>query len=155
MECLGRSVSAKMASLVADPVLCPNCRQPIVARGQLGAVPHHWDELVYRCEPCGFGFSNATDPRQRRVIVRSPELNVPVSVRKGLKDALGKAVNTRNRRTKWWKCCSSRSEDAMTWTVARTLQQTGTLGRLIPKKLSESVSGEPFAGAVGRARGWC
>jgi len=132
-----------MASVVAEPVLCPNCGQPLVARGQLGAVPHHWDELVYRCETCGFGFSNAMDPRQRRVIVRYPEMNVPVRVRNGLEDALGRAVNTRNRRTKWWKCCSSRSEDALTWTVARTLEQTGTLEQLIPQKLSESVSGEP------------
>ena len=132
-----------MAIVVIEPVRCPSCGQLLVARGQLGVVPHHWNELVYRCEPCGVGYSNATEPRQRRVIVRSPEMNVPVSVRDGLEDALSRAVNTRNRRTKWWKCCSSRSEDALTWTVARALQESGKLERLIPPRLSEKVSGEP------------
>jgi hypothetical protein len=79
-------------------------------------------DCVYMCD-CGMGYSNARDEKDRRQIAATPELNVPEPVRAGLDDVLGRAANVNNRRCKAWRFCSERSEDAVTWTVLRWLEQ--------------------------------
>jgi hypothetical protein len=106
-------------------------------------VPYSWDDLLYRCDHCGVGFSNSASPRNRRRIVRSPELNVPAAVRDGLVDVLAEAANIRNRPSKLWKFCSEKSEDAVTWTVVRTLATENGLDRLLPPRQRSDKQGEP------------
>lgn len=127
---------------VDDPK-CPSCEQRLVPRSVPRGKPDSWDDLVYRCDVCGIGFSNATARRDRRRIVRSPEMNVPEGVRDGLTDVLGRAANVRNRPSKRWKFCSEKSEDAVTWTVVRTLTTEHALGRLLPPQLASADEMEP------------
>lgn len=117
---------------------CPRCGRPLEKCGQLGVVPHAWEALAYRCDACGFGFSNAIDPNSRRIITRSPESNVPKEARDGVLDVLGRAVNERNRPSKRWKFCSETSEDAITWAVVHALQRSERLAQLLPADMRPS-----------------
>lgn len=116
-------------------IRCPECGTVLEERGQLGIVPHTWEELAYRCDSCGVGYSNSVDPTSRRVIVRSPDRNVPEEARQGVVDVLNHAVNERNRASKRWKFCSSASEDALTWAAVQALRQSGQLAQLVPPDL--------------------
>lgn len=115
----------------------------MVPRPVPGSVPHSWDDLVYRCDGCGIGWSNAREPRIRRRLTRAPEMNVPPQVRDGLNEVLVAAVNVRNRASKRWKFCSDRSEDAVTWTVVRGLQQLGRVDALLPADAHSRYSDAP------------
>lgn len=88
-----------------------------------------WASCVFRCE-CGVAYSNAREPSGRRPICREPEANVPAAVSDGLSTVLGKALNIQNRESKLASFCSAFSEDAVTWTVFRFLQETKQLGVL-------------------------
>jgi hypothetical protein len=79
-------------------------------------------DCVYVCE-CGVSYSNAQDARSRRQIAAAAELNVPEPVRADVNDVLGRAANVTNRKNKAWRFCSDASEDALTWTVLRRLEQ--------------------------------
>ena len=68
---------------------------------------------------------------------------MPSQVQHGLDNILANACNERNRKTKAWKFCSERSEDAVTWTVTRALQQHGHLDLLLPPDLRSVATGEP------------
>jgi hypothetical protein len=94
-----------------------------VVEGQIGKRPHRFEELAFRCERCGTGFSNSRSPTDRRRIFRDPADNVPPEVREGLTAALDGAVNVRNRPSKRFKFGSSRSEDALTWTTFEGLEK--------------------------------
>lgn len=124
-------------------VLCPECNRALEARPVVAKRPHSWNDLVYRCEDCGWGWSNARLPSARRRITREPWRNVPEEVRDGLGEVLAGAVNVRNQKPKAWKFCSETSEDAVTWTVVRGLQQLGKLELLLPPELRSHVAGEP------------
>ena len=111
------------------------------------------DDCIYRCE-CGVAYSNSINERDRVLIVASPELNVPKSVRAGLVETLGQAVNRGNRKNKLIKFCFENSEDAVTWTVFRGLEQKGRLDALVAP---ERPPGEPalllWGVPIGGARG--
>ncbi len=114
---------------------------------------HTRDDCIYRCE-CGVSYSNARDEAEREMIVARPELNVPRQVRAGLSEALGQAINRRNRRNKLMKFCFETSEDAVTWTVFRGLEQQGRLDALVApqRPLGEPALllwGVPISGARG------
>jgi hypothetical protein len=111
------------------------------------------DDCIYRCE-CGVSYSNARNVDDRVLITASPELNVPKQVRAGLVEVLGQAVNHRNRRNKQMKFCFETSEDAVTWTVFRGLEQQGRLDALVApqRPLGEPrllLWGVPISGAGG------
>lgn len=124
---------------------CRACRRPIKPNKPLAAslgkrlTAHSREDCIYRCE-CGVAYSNATNERDRALITASPELNVPKAVRAGLVETLGQAVNRANRESKLFKFCSENSEDAITWTVFRGLEQRGRLNALVAP---EHPSGEP------------
>ena len=61
------------------------------------------------------------------MLFNDPRMNVPREVRVGVIEALGLALNVRNRANKKVKFGFSTSEDALTWTVFRHLHETGTL----------------------------
>ena len=97
------------------------------------------DDCIYRCE-CGVSYTNAKIEADRELIVAGPELNVPRQVRPGLTEALGRSLNRRNRRRKQLKFCFETSEDAVTWTVIRGLEQQGRLDALVAP---QHPAGEP------------
>lgn len=110
---------------------CPRCGDAWDERPELiGTRPESFASCAFRCHPCGIAFSNSSNPAARVLITRTAQLNVPEAVRDGLDAALAGAVNLTNRPTKRRKFCSARSEDAVTWTVARALEQAGSLGAL-------------------------
>jgi hypothetical protein len=84
---------------------------------------------VYRCEVCHIGYSNAQDPDQRRGLYERPAGNVPEQLVSGLEETLRGAFNKRARGSKWARFGSSSSEDAVTWSVMRFLQETKRLDR--------------------------
>jgi hypothetical protein len=121
--------------------MCPSCGAPLmVTRALIGTRPHRFEDLAFRCEACGIGFSNSTDPETRRRIYRDPCDNVPREVRDGLPDVLRCAVNVRNRSAKRFKFGSSRSEDALTWTVFEGLRRSGRLDAVLPPSSRTSVA---------------
>jgi hypothetical protein len=85
-----------------------------------------FEDSIYRCS-CGAGYSNARDPAARRLIWSAPERNVPAEVAGGLQAVLDASVNVNNREKKRGAFCSETSEDAVTWTVFRALEQLGRL----------------------------
>lgn len=117
---------------VAFPSACPQCAGAWDERPELiGTRPESFEGCAFRCHACGIGFSNSSNPAARIRITRTPQLNVPEAVRDGLDVALAGAVNVTNRPTKVHKFCSASSEDAVTWTVARALEQTSSVGALV------------------------
>jgi hypothetical protein len=74
---------------------------------------------------CGRAYSNSADEASRTCIVRSAELNVPDAVREGLERTLAGSLHTQNVSSKRSKFCFSSSEDAVTWTIFRRLEQAG------------------------------
>jgi hypothetical protein len=104
----------------------------MVTSDWVGRRPHRFEDLAFQCEACGIGFSNSTNPAGRRRIYRDPRDNVPPEVRHGLLEVLGHAVNVRNRPAKRFKFGSSRSEDALTWTIFEGLRKSGGLHAVLP-----------------------
>jgi hypothetical protein len=106
-------------------LLCPVCHSTLSSTSTSVRAATTYEDCLRKCDPCGIGFSNArTSPT---LIYRSPEYNVPDQVRSGVLDVLGQALNVRNRPQKLVKFGFSTSEDALTWTVFRYLQQSGQL----------------------------
>ena len=124
---------------------CQACRRLIKPNKALAASlgkrtsVHSREDCIYRCE-CGVAYSNGVNERERVLITVSPELNVPKAVRPGLVETLGQAANHTNRAKKLFEFCSENSEDAITWTVFRGLQQRGRLDALVAP---EHPHGEP------------
>ena len=109
------------------------------------------DQCIYRCA-CGVSYSNARNETRRVMIAASPELNVPSQVRSGLTETLGRSLNRRNRRSKQLKFCFESSEDSVTWTVFRGLEQQGRLDALVapqhpPGEPALLLWGAPVGGA--------
>ncbi|MHB8059566.1 MAG: hypothetical protein ACYDHO_01875 [Gaiellaceae bacterium] len=119
-----------------QPMQCRACQRVIKPNASLVAslgkrlTVHSHDDCIYRCE-CGASYSNAKAEAKRVMIAARPELNVPKEVRSGLAEVLGQAINRRNRRNKLTKFCFETSEDAVTWTVLRGLEQQGRLDALV------------------------
>jgi hypothetical protein len=113
-------------------MMCRRCGSLLDAQPELvlGRRAARYEDLVFRCERCGVGYSNATWEDARIEIAATPAGNVPPEVREGVDDALAAAVNLDARPGKAWKFCSANSEDAVTWTVIRALEQTGQLDRV-------------------------
>jgi hypothetical protein len=128
-----------------QPMKCRVCQRVIKPNVSLGAslgrrlaiVSH--DDCIYRCE-CGVAYSNARKEDERELIAASPEANVPKQVRPGLDDALGQALNQRGRRRKRMQFCFETSDDAVTWTVFRGLEEQGRLDALVAPQRPQ---GEP------------
>jgi len=121
---------------------CPSCGTPLVVTSdRIGKRPHRFEDLAFQCEACGVGFSNSTDPAGRRRIYRDPRDNVPPEVTDGLMEVLDHAVNVRNRTAKRFKFGSSRSEDALTWTIFEGLRTSGGLHAVLPPASRALVAG--------------
>jgi len=134
--------------MAAEPMTCVACGAAIAPHAErLGKRADRHEDLAYPCA-CGWGFSNATAAGNRVAIAPSPSLNVPTEVRPGLDDVLARALNARNRPAKRWKFCSAASEDAVTWSVFRALEQAGRLKVVAPGEGEPSLLlwGVPVSG---------
>jgi hypothetical protein len=107
---------------------CGALLQPDLSLG--GRTASSYARCVYRCKSCRVGYSNARGPEQRRALYEHPSGNVPAELADGLERTLRGAFNRRARGSKWARFGSSNSEDAVTWSVFRYLEQTGQLDRL-------------------------
>ena len=129
---------------------CPECGELIRdcrpdAAGR-APVATGYEACLRRCDKCGVGVSNAKDKDAIVVIYREPRQNVPGNVHGGLCDALHQALHVQNRPNKKAKFCFQTSEDAVTWTVFRGLQQEGLLRLTLAYlgfELAEEGSDEP------------
>ena len=86
--------------------------------------PTSMRECLRRCACGKGGFSNGKSPTW---IFADSSDNAPLEVRAGLRETLAESVNEGIRRTKLFRFGFETSEDAITWTVFRYLQQSGRL----------------------------
>jgi hypothetical protein len=122
---------------------CPKCSKPWIEQPeQLGLTPHRFADLAFRCDTCGIGFSNATDPSGRVLIRANYTDNVPPEVADGLDAVLASALNIRARAKKPWAFASANSEDAVSWTIARALASIGSLASFLSPGV-RSLSSDP------------
>ena len=122
---------------------CPKCSNPWIEQPErLGTAPHDFTDLAFRCDSCGIGFSNATDPSSRVLIRAKYADNVPPEVVDGLDVVLASALNVQARAKKLWAFASANSEDAATWTIARALESIGSLASFLSPGL-RSLSSNP------------
>lgn len=105
---------------------CRSCNSEIpgVTADAKPVSPKSMSECLRRCACGKGGFSNGKSPTW---IFAEPSDNVPLEVRAGLTDALAESVNERGRKIKLFQFGFETSEDAVTWTVFRYLQQSGRL----------------------------
>lgn len=111
------------------PLICPCCRGPIAGIECIDkiAVATRFDDCLRRCEPCGIAASNTANPEAVTYIHRDPLGNIPIESREGASEALGQALNVRNRVSKRRRFGFSTSEDAVTWVVFTYLLRSGQL----------------------------
>lgn len=107
---------------------------------RVGVAPHRFADLAFRCDSCGIGFSNATNPSDRVLIRANYADNVPLEVIDRLDTVLASALNVRARSKKPWAFASANSEDAASWTMARALASIGSLASFLPRRLRSSSS---------------
>jgi hypothetical protein len=106
------------ANVFAD--VCPKCSKPWIEQPErVGRAPQRFADLAFRCESCGVGFSNATNPSDRVLVRANYADNVPPEVIDGLDPVLMGALNVRARAKKPWAFASANSEDAASWTITR------------------------------------
>ena len=104
---------------------CPACGDILRPGPGAAIAPATWQDCLRRCSKCELGLSNA--PINPTVLFNDPRMNLPQEVRVGVIETLGLALNVRNRANKKVKSGFSTSEDSLTWTVFRHLNETGTL----------------------------
>ncbi len=135
-----------------EAITCPDCGRstgPVdYAPDQRGGPPpaQSYATCLRKCLSCDVGFSNTRDPSAVVRIHRDSLRNIPEQVRDGAMETLAAALNIRNRENKREKFAFETSEDAVTWTVFRYLQSTGTLGGVLREcvpDLGNAVPQEP------------
>jgi hypothetical protein len=138
---------------------CVKCQEPIppdcevLARLGSNRTARSYEDCIWRCEACGVGYSNARLERDRRMIHRSAEQNLPEQVHDGLDEVLDGAVNETARSGKRDRLAFETSEDAVTWVVVRALQQQDKLSALLsPEERADGSAslllwGAPAGGA--------
>jgi len=87
-----------------------------------------YDSCERRCASCEIGASNAKDPEGVTFIYRDPLKNIPKEIAAGAAECVQRALNQRNRASKWKRFGFSTSEDAVTWVVFVHLLRSGQLG---------------------------
>lgn len=129
---------------MAEQMACRGCGAVLTARDDalLGKRAYRYADLAFACDACQRGYSNARVASARVEIARSPAANIPAEGATGVDGVLAAACNRRARGGKRWKFCSSRSEDAVSWTVIQALRSTGQFWR-VPEALHASPIGSP------------
>ena len=126
-------------------MVCRDCQTvivPLQRSSQSAKADSQRGYWYYRCPntACGVSYSNGSIESQRTKIYARKELNIPLQVRGGLDEALRHSLNIKNRGNKAAKFAFDTSEDAVTWTVFRYLQESHQLPQAVglqdePEKL--------------------
>lgn len=122
--------------------------------------PTSMKECLRRCACGKGGFSNGKSPTW---IWADPSENVPLEVRTGLREAVADSINEGHRRTKLFRFGFETSEDAVTWTVFRYLQQSARVrerlvaaGNIVAARAQAEPTmllwGSPFPAADAKGR---
>jgi hypothetical protein len=90
----------------------------------------HW---YYRCPnpACGVAYSNGKQEAKRTKIYPRWQLNIPKPAHPGLSQTLHHTLNLCSRNSKASRLARETSEDAVTWTVIRFLQDTKQIPRAL------------------------
>ncbi len=120
-----------------SPMLCRLCGVSIEPScTDVGVRANSYKECFYRCYPCGVAYSNAKSADARTLIYKDWRRNIPKEVHAGLLDCIRTSLNERSRCQKANRLAFESSEDAVSWTVFRFLQQEELLGKVL--ELSEA-----------------
>ena len=127
-------------------IVCPRCMQKIAGVTVLGTIPSasSFERCLRKCTTCGIGVSNARNPHTVTYIHRDPMGSIPLESREGAAEVLRRALNIRNRQSKWARFgFVPTSEDALTWVVFTYLFRSGQLPAVLRRTglASESRDG--------------
>lgn len=129
------------SSFVYEPMVCRECGESVIPASQKDGRASSPAAAIYVCK-CGFRYSNSRDPIARTAFAPTAALNVPERFRSELTTTLKAAANVANRPSKLSKFTYSTSEDAVTWTIFRWLQQKQALG-LVAGATHSPPQGDP------------
>jgi hypothetical protein len=97
---------------------------------------------VHECSECGRRYSNTRNVASRTAFTPTAADNIPVEIAEGIGPVLANSINEVNRRKKADWFCASTSEDAITWSVFRWLQQAGKASLLPELSLARAPAGQ-------------
>jgi len=129
-------------SFVYESMVCRECGDTIAPNSQEGGKALSPASAIYVCK-CGFRYSNNRDPMARTAFAPTAERNVPERFRTELGATLRAAANVGNRRSKLSKFAYSTSEDAVTWTIFRWLEEEARLELVSEAVGSPLPQGDP------------
>jgi len=112
-----------------ETLSCPSCGKKLIPRAGHIVAASSFESCLRQCTICGIAFSNAS--KRPTAIYKTIEQNVYLSTKDGIREVLGRAVNVRNRKNKLEKFAFQTSEDAVTWSVFRYLQNEDKLCQLL------------------------
>lgn len=123
-----RSVSeeegAGTMSTGLTPMECRLCKRLLTPSStELGRTAASFKDCFYQCGDCRVGYTNSRSAETRTLIYDSWERNIPPEVHSDLLSCIARSLNKRSRSNKLQRLSFESSEDAVTWTVFRYLQQ--------------------------------
>lgn len=98
---------------------------------ELGRTATSLSDCFYQCAGCRVGYSNSQFPDERTLIFDRWERNIPPEAHSELIACIDRSLNEKSRPTKLARLAFESSEDAVTWTVFRYLQQQSQLGTVL------------------------
>lgn len=105
------------------PMSCRCCKAILVPRRtETGVRAHSYSECFYVCQACRVAYSNSKKEADRTLIYDRWERNIPEQIQSGLLELLPQSLNNTSRPKKLDRLAFKTSEDAVTWTVFRHLQ---------------------------------
>ena len=130
LDAIGEAIRMSKKRIVYySPMQCRVCPQLITSDVFDAGPPSpaaSYDGCYFKCK-CGVAYSNAASEKNRTLVHKKLEDNVPSAVHNDLRAVLAQALNVRNRPPKLERFAFETSEDAITWTVFRFLQQHGDI----------------------------
>lgn len=105
------------------PMKCRLCEEVLIpSLTTVGVKANSYSDCFYGCANCRVAYSNRQDEAGRTLIYDTWERNIPVEVHAGMLNCLQRSLNQQSRPTKLKRLSFQTSEDAVSWTVFRYLQ---------------------------------
>jgi hypothetical protein len=117
------SVTCECGALIVSDEFVPD------SRGRAPTANGGYKSCLRRCEDCGIGFSNNKNASGVIQVLRDPFRGLPKFIGEGCERALSECLNTSHRQKKKHDFHSLNSEDHVTWTLMRFLQNGRLLGQ--------------------------
>ena len=123
------------------PMTCRLCGRTLTPSfTELGKAATSMADCFYQCTDCSVGYSNSKIPEDRTLIFDSWERNIPKEVHPELVPCIERSLNEKSRPKKLDRLAFESSEDAVTWTVFRHLQQQSQFETVFDQRLRESIT---------------